>query len=184
LSAKYESSGNIATIARNAGDIGGASYGKYQFATNTGSANSFARWYGGALSGKVAGTSGFDAAWKAEARNNPKKFEQAQHQYIANKFYTPALKNIKSKTGVDFSSYPLAVQNVIWSVAVQHGVGGAARLFKNAGVHKGDSARQIIAKVYNERMNVGKYFSSSSGSIQRSVQNRFARERQDALNML
>ena len=36
LSAKYESNGDPACIADNAGDLGGTSYGKYQFASNVG----------------------------------------------------------------------------------------------------------------------------------------------------
>ena len=38
LSAKYESSGDPACVANNAGDLGGISYGKYQFASNVGRA--------------------------------------------------------------------------------------------------------------------------------------------------
>lgn len=181
---RYESNGNPAAIGRNAGDIGGASYGMYQMTTASGNAQAFANKYGGALAGKKAGTKAFDDAWRAEASKNPEKFKQAQHDYIANSHYYPALNKIKSSTGIDFSSYPKVIQDVIWSIGVQHGSGGAASLFKNAGVRAGDSAETIINKVYNERMKVDKYFSRSSASIKQSVYNRFVREKADALAML
>ncbi len=152
--------------------------------TASGNAQKFANSYGGALKGKKAGTSAFDSAWRAEAKKNPKKFEQAQHNYIASSHYKPALNKIKERTGIDFSKYPKAVQDMIWSVGVQHGSAGAGNIFKNAGVKKSDTPAMVINKVYNERMKVGKYFSGSSRSIQNSVLNRFKNEKKDALTML
>jgi hypothetical protein len=184
LSAKYESSGNAGVIARTRGDIGGASYGKYQLTTQSGHATAFARSYGGSLAGKKAGTSAFDKAWKAEYAKNPKAFEQAQHKYIEAKHYKPALASAQKATGINFSGYPKAVKDMIWSIGVQHGAGGTANVFRNAGIRSGDSASTIIKKVYAERMKVNKYFSSSSQSVKNSVLSRFKRELQDALRML
>lgn len=184
LSAKYESSGNAGVIARTKGDIGGASYGKYQLTTSSGHASSFASSYGGALKGKKAGTQAFDTAWKTEYKKNPKAFEQAQHNYIAEKHYKPALNSAKSATGIDFSKMGGAVQNMIWSIGVQHGAGGTASIFRNAGVSKSDSPTTVIKKVYTERMKVNKYFSSSPQSIKNGVLSRFKREMADALKMV
>lgn len=184
LSAKYESRGNPGTIANNKGDIGGKSYGSYQLTVNSGSAQKFADWYGGALKGKKAGTSAFDKAWKAEAAKNPTKFAQAQHKYITEAFYYPAVKSVKKATGVDITKYPKAVQDVLWSTAVQHGVGGAVAVFKNAGIKSGMNAKEIINRIYNERSKVDKYFANSSSKVKQSVKNRFAQERKDALRML
>lgn len=184
LSARYESSGNGGAIGRNAGDIGGASYGKYQLTTASGNAQSFANSWGGSLKGKRAGTAAFDTAWKAEYKKNPTAFTNAQHNYIAKTHYQPTLSKIKQKTGLDLSRMPKAVQDVIWSAGVQHGSSGAANLFKNAGVRGGDSAKTIIDKVYRERLKVDKYFSSSSQAIKNSVANRFRSEWKDALAML
>lgn len=181
LSKKYESNGNPGAIGRNAGDIGGASYGSYQLTTNSGNAQKFASQYGGALAGKKAGTYAFDQAWKAEAKKNPVKFAQAQHNYIAKTHYQPAVSALNKALGFNLSSYPKAIQDVIWSVSVQHGVGGAVNVFKTAGVRKGDSAKTIVNKVYAVR---GQFFSRSSASIRASVQRRFAQEKQDALRML
>src|SRR5690625_4845294 len=90
LSKKYESgSRGAGTIANNPGDIGGASYGTYQIATNTGTMNSFLSWAGknapmvaNALKGKKPGTNEFNQAWTQLAQQNPQGFENIQHQFI------------------------------------------------------------------------------------------------------
>lgn len=184
LSAKYESSGNPATIARTKGDIGGASYGTYQLTTSSGHAQRFANQYGGALKGKKAGTSAFDKAWKAEASKNPDKFKDAQHGYISSNHYKPAVSKFKSATGIDVSKLPKAVHDAIWSVGVQHGAGGANSIFKSAGIKKNDSPATILKKIYTERMKVNKYFSSSPKSIKDNVLSRFKSELNQALKML
>lgn len=184
LSAKYESRGNPGTIANNKGDIGGKSYGIYQLTVNSGNAQRFAEWYGGSLKGKKAGTASFDKAWKTEAAKNPAKFAKAQHEYIMQSQYYPAVKSVKKATGVDITKYPKAVQDVLWSTAVQHGIGGASALFKRAGIKPSMSAEEIINRVYNERSKVNVYFKSSSPSIKNALKKRFAQERIDALRML
>lgn len=184
LSSRYESSGNPGAIGRNKGDIGGASYGTYQLTTASGNAQKFANQYGGALKGLKAGTAAFDKAWKSEASKNPTKFATAQHNYIEKTHYTPAANAFEKATGIKISSMPKAVADMVWSIGVQHGSGGAASIFKNAGVKAGMTAKNVVTKVYNERMKVSKYFSSSPKSIQNSVLNRFKSELKDALAML
>lgn len=184
LSAKYESNGNPGTIGNNKGDIGGKSYGTYQLTTASGNAQKFANQYGGNLKGLKAGTSAFDKAWKAEASKNPAKFKQAQHAYIQQTHYEPAKNAFEKVTGIVVNNLPVGVKDMIWSIGVQHGSGGARSIFKNAGVKKGDSASTIITKVYNERMKVNKYFSSSSQAIKNSVLNRFKNEMREALKLV
>lgn len=184
LSQKYESSGNPGVVARTKGDIGGASYGSYQLTTASGHAQKFANQYGGSLKGLKAGTAAFDAAWKQEAQKNPTAFGAAQHNYIEKTHYQPAANKFKSVTGIDPSKQPQAVQDMIWSIGVQHGAGGAASIFKNAGISSPMNAETIIKRVYGERMKVDKYFSSSPSNIKKSVKNRFQNEMQDALKML
>ncbi len=184
LSSKYESSGNPGVIARTKGDLGGASYGTYQLTTNSGNAQKFANLYGGTLKGLKAGTAAFDKAWKAEAAKNPTAFASAQHNYIKQSHYEPAVNAIKKATGFDVTKYPKAVQDAVWSMGVQHGPAGAAKIFKNSGVKMGSSASVVLNKVYNERMKVNTYFASSPQNIKNSVLNRFKRELSDALKML
>ena len=151
---------------------------------NSGHAQKFAKQYGGSLSGLKAGTAAFDAAWKKEASANPSKFKQAQHSYIATQHYQPAVNAFKSTTGIDVAKAPIGIQNMIWSIGVQHGAGGARNIFKNAGVKKGDSWASIINKVYAERSKVNIYFKSSSQQIKNSVYNRFQNEKKEALKQI
>ena len=184
LSARYESNGDPGIIANNKGDIGGKSYGTYQLSTTSGNAQKFANQYGGPFKGLKVGTAAFDKAWKAEAKKNPQKFAKAQHDYIARTHYQPAANQFQSVTGIKVANLPKAVHDMIWSIGVQHGTGGAKNVFKNAGIKKGDSPATIVKKVYTERMKVNKYFSSSSQAIKNSVLSRFQRELADALKML
>ena len=79
-----------------------------------------------------------------------------------------------------------ALQQVLWSVSVQHGPGGAKKIFSRAGINNKMSDAQIIDAVYRERSaNKGmKYFPSSSQSIRNSVLRRFESEKKDAISML
>jgi hypothetical protein len=138
------------------------------------------------LAGKSPGSSSFNSAWKQIAKADPSGFDQAQHEFIKQSHYEPARRQIEKELGIDLSKYPKAVHDVLWSTAVQHGAYGAYRVFKNAGIRNGMSPKEIIIRVYDERMADGglKYFSRSSPSIRRSVVKRFNNEKQDALRML
>jgi hypothetical protein len=194
LSKKYES-GNSGpgTIARNAGDIGGASYGTYQIATKTGTMATFIKFLKtgypsmyAALSKFAAGTVQFDAAWIALTKTKKDEFATVQHEFIKSSHYDPAVKKIQQSIGLDANQRSLALQNVVWSTAVQHGSGGACNIFKNAGIKSSMEDEEIIRLVYTERgANNGlKYFGRSSSSIRQSVVNRFKNELLDALETL
>lgn len=179
LSRTYESNGNPATIANNQGDIGGKSYGTYQLSTSSGNAQTFANRYGGALKGLKVGSAAFDNAWKLEASRNPEKFASAQHNYIKATHFDPV---VKANPWV--MKYPKAVQDAVWSTAVQHGIGGASKVLK--AVRVGMTPEAVINAIYNERSrnNGMAYFPSSSSSIRNGVLSRFSKERNDALRML
>jgi hypothetical protein len=194
LSKKYES-GNSGpgTIARNAGDIGGASYGTYQIATKTGTMATFIKFLKtgypsmhAALSKFAAGTVQFDAAWIALTKTKKDEFAAVQHEFIKSSHYDPAVNKIQQSIGLDANQRSLALQNVVWSTAVQHGSGGACNIFKNAGINSNMEDEEIIRLVYAERgANNGlKYFGRSSSSIRQSVVNRFKNELLDVLETL
>lgn len=79
--------------------------------------------------------------------------------------------------------------DVVWSTTVQHGAGGAGRVFANALAGEDVatmSDADIIRAVYTER---GRddgmaYFRSSSDAVRRGVVNRFGNEQADALSAL
>jgi hypothetical protein len=142
----------------------------------------------GALAGKTPGGAAFNNAWKALANANPSAFNSVQHNFIKQSHFDPAARNVYQATGLDVSKRSLALQNVLWSVATQHGSGGAKNIFRNAVGSKGAamSDAAIIQAVYNERMagNGMKYFSRSSSGIRNGVMNRFRNEYKDAMAML
>ncbi len=139
-----------------------------------------------AFAGKTVGGTTFDAAWKAIASKEPEHFARLQHNYIQNSHYVPAVSKVEKATGLDIANKSAAVQDVLWSTAVQHGSGGATNVFKNAGITPGMSDREIIIRVYAERSkdNGKKYFKNSSESVRNSVVKRFKTELQDALKLL
>lgn len=192
LAKKYESSGNPSTIARNPGDIGGASYGTYQITQGTmpgflsylkSSGNPLASVFDGV---KIA-SNAFDAAWRsAAAQQGGAALKAAEEGFIKQSHYDPAAKSIAKATGVDVNKRSNALQQVLYSVSVQHGPGGAKNVFKGAGINNKMTDEQIIRAVYRERSanNGMKYFKSSSPSIRAGVLGRFKKEEQDAISLL
>jgi uncharacterized Zn-binding protein involved in type VI secretion len=198
LSRKYEC-GNRgpATIAHAAGDAGGASYGSYQIATNTGTMRSFLKdlrasrpdWCD-RLEAHRPGTAAFDAAWRAIARDDPPGFEGAQHEFIRRTHHEVARGKLAERLpGLDFEARSATLRDVLWSTAVQHGAGGAPTVFARA-IGPDDpstlSDDEIIRRVYRERgADAGRrYFPRCSPDIQASVVRRFRDEQADALAAL
>ena len=198
LSAKYETGGRgPGTVSTGAGDRGGVSYGSYQMASKMGVP---ARFVGQAgfpwaqdFQNLVPGTAQFTACWKRIAAAQTDAFQEAQHAYIKKTHYDMLAAKILSDDNVDVNSRSHALQDVVWSTAVQHG--GATPI-----VHRACGRvtckptdpqydEQLIRAIYAER---GKtkpdgnlaYFSSNSASVQKGVANRFKSELQDALAML
>lgn len=190
LSAKYESGTDTGAISGGQGDLGGKSYGSFQLASNTGSLQGFVNFLASnnptlynSLAGLTLGSSDFDSAWKYLASHNKDQFQLAQQAFIKKEFYNPAESSILNKLGIDINSRSSALQDVLFSTAVQHGAGGALSVFRNAGINASMSDKDIINRIYDERGANGgeKYFSGNSSAVIAGVLNRFANERQDAL---
>lgn len=194
LSERYESRGDAGAVGEDS--TGGPSYGKYQIATLTGTMKSFLRFLAtedpsaaakleaaGGDQGALNKTSAFVAAWKSLAKES--KFAQDQHSFIQATHYDPFVKKAKRDNDLEVPARSMALKNVAWSVAVQHGAGN--NVFKNALQNKNPPAMddtQVINAVYDERSKVDIYFSSSTDGVKRSVKKRFAKERSEALAML
>lgn len=198
LSAKYETGGRgPGTVSTGAGDPGGVSYGSYQMASKMGTV---ARFVGQAgfpwaqdFKGLAPGTAQFTAVWKRIATEQTSKFQEAQHAFIKGSHYDLLAAKILDEDKLDVNTRSRALQDVVWSTAVQHG--GATSI-----VHRACAAlscatsdptydKQLICAIYAERGrkkpdgNLA-YFSKSSPSVQTGVANRFRNEQQDALTML
>ena len=73
-----------------------------------------------------------DIPRKKIAKENPALFEDLQERFIHDSHYKPALQAVSQRTGLSGEHMSPALQEVLWSTAVQHGPNGAARIFSRA----------------------------------------------------
>jgi len=190
----FESSGRGAgTIADTAGDIGGKSYGTYQIATETGTMDTFLNFLegeapevAGMLKEHTIGSQAFDEVWTMLAESPRYDFGQMQRAFIEKSHFAPAVDRIGKSIGLDVMSRSDALQETVWSTAVQHGAAGAQRVFENARIDPSMDDATIISRVYAERgRDEGMaWFGSASPEVRQAVVDRFGREEQKVLAML
>jgi murein DD-endopeptidase MepM/ murein hydrolase activator NlpD len=198
LSAKYETGGRgCGTVSTGKGDKGGVSYGSYQMATNTGTVKRFVTqadfpWKDD-FKGLQPGTPAFSAKWKLIAKNEPDKFQEAQHAFIKKTHFDPLCAKVLQQDAVDLTLRSHALQDAVWSTSVQFG--GNTPIVHRALANvvatslSPDFDRLLITAIYGEKGRKrpdGKmaYFSGSSASVQKGVAQRFKDELADALKML
>src|SRR5687767_5659523 len=157
LSSKYETGGRgPGTVSTGSGDPGGVSYGSYQMATKMGTV---ARFVGQAgfpwakdFQGLTPGTAPFTASWKRIAAAETDAFQRAQHAFIKKTHYDLLAAKILAEDGLDVNTRSRALQDVVWSTAVQHG--GATpichRAIANCAAKPADADfdEQLIRAVY------------------------------------
>jgi len=198
LSAKYETGGRgPGTVSTGAGDFGGVSYGSYQMASKMGVPARFVTQAGFPwlqdFANLAAGTAQFTAVWKRIATQQTDAFQKAQHSYIKKTHYDLLVAKVLTDDNLDVNSRSRALQDVVWSTAVQHG--GATPIVHRACATLSckqtdpDYDKQLICAIYAERGRQKPggglaYFSRSSPGVQTGVANRFKSEMQDALAML
>lgn len=208
LSAKYESNGDSAVIADTVGDAGGKSYGAYQFAINAGTPQAFVSWlnednyipaeliekareYGGRLSQYEVGSDEFDAEWEAIGINDPDGFFALQHEFVKQCYYDRAVERVR-EVGVDIEKHSFALQNVLWSAAVQYGVYYTGELFEDAVALMGYPNCSYVNDIYFDRELIKAIYevrksdewTSGSPSLRPGLINRFEQECEDALALL
>lgn len=198
LSAKYETGGRgCGTVSSGKGDKGGVSYGSYQMATNTGTVKKFVTqpdfpWKDD-FKGLQPGTPAVSAKWKAIAKNEPDKFQEAQHAYIKKTHFDPLCAKVLQQDALDVTLRSHALQDAVWSTSVQFGgntpIVHRALAKVEATPFGPDFDRLLITAIYGERGRKrpdGKmaYFSGSSASVQKGVAQRCKDELADALKML
>jgi hypothetical protein len=197
LSAYFES-GEKGSDAIGFDNKGGTSYGTFQISSKAGTMQQFvdylsehapawAQQLKAAGPANTGGRSGrMPDTWRKITAQDPVGFSKMQYDFIEKTHYTPAVEEIAERTGVNIAQYPKAIQEVLWSTAVQHGPNGAARIFGKAIGHSqtkngGIQMAQLIKSVYSMRAG---QFDSSSSDVKTSVQDRFSQEGKIALTML
>jgi LysM repeat protein len=198
LSAKYETGGRgPGTVSTGVGDPGGVSYGSYQMATKTGTVKRFVTQTGfpwlNDFANLAAGSPPFTACWKRIAKDQTDVFQKAQHGFIKKSHYDLLAAKVLAEDDLDVNTRSRALQDVIWSTAVQHGGGTPIvhRAIAKVTCARTDPAfdEQCIRAIYAERGRTKPdgnlaYFSKSSPNVQKGVANRFKNELKDALAML
>jgi hypothetical protein len=195
LSEKYESGGRgPGTVSTGKGDAGGVSYGTYQLSSKVGRADQFVqKYYAEQFKGLKGGTTEFTARWKALAKEQPDQLRTREHEFIKNTHYDPLVKAIAKGLMLNVEQRSRALQNVIWSTAVQHGPGtrvldaALKPLLKDKKIADLTDA-QIIRAIYAERGRGGDkglvHFQGNSEAVQKAVAKRFESELRDALAAL
>lgn len=171
--------GAYGTVSSGAGDAGGKSYGKYQYASANGSLAEFLRASGNAwqFQGLQPGSKEFDAKWKELSQT--KEFQDAQDAYATKKYYGGQVARTK-KAGIDLSGRGKAVQEALMSTGVQYGGGTdtVVNALRGMDTSKMTDAQIIDAIQSYKAANVSKNFRSSSPQVQAGVAKRIERERQ------
>jgi hypothetical protein len=204
LSRKYEvGDRGPGTVSTGVGDPGGISYGSYQMTSRGGgTVLRFVRQDAFPWRDRFAdlrpGSEEFTARWRAVAAEAPEAFFEAQHAFIERTHFAPLVRRIRLASGFDITSRSHALQDAVWSTAVQHGPNSLVMkraLAALGGIHALppddlDGDRRLIAAIYAERGRKradGRlaYFPRvTSDRVQRSLADRFASEERDALAML
>jgi LysM repeat protein len=200
LSEKYETGGRgAATVSPGTGDAGGVSYGSYQMTSkpNGGTVKRFVSQpdfpFRDRFVNLPPGGGDFSAAWRQLAATHPDEFQSAQHDFIKKTHFDPLVQKIINEDGLNVLTRSGALQDVIWSTAVQHGPGSGIphRALATLGVRPEDPDfdKSFITAIYAERGRKRAdgalaHFSRNSQAVQNGVARRFRDELRDALGML
>ena len=196
-------------------DKGGWSYGTYQIETKGGTFRDFMNWMNnrqeyksyynqlqkvGGVSAATRGTKEFQNKFRELAYDNPdsaNSFAKAQKGFVQSEKYDKAVNFIKN----DFPEIDICgglhsdgLQDAIWSTSIQHGEGGARKVFRRAykrllEENNNDKTKitdeMLINEIYDERSDLPEYFpsflKSNPVAANNMVTDRFADERRRAL---
>jgi hypothetical protein len=180
VSGMFESGkAGAAAVSTGKGDFGGASYGKHQLASKTGTLQRFLAksGYGAQFAGLTPGTPAFNAKWKALTDSDP-AFSAAQQSFMQATHFDPQMAKLKA-AGIDLSGRGSAVKEAVFSTATQFG--GNTSLIQKALAGRDAASMSdadIISAVQDYKMaNNASLFRSSSAGVQASVLKRAASEK-------
>jgi hypothetical protein len=206
LSMRYESSGDPgAVLERDTNNSG--SYGAWQINSGVGRMREFMDTVllaqapelrerlirAGGEQGAIAATRQFVDEWQAIAREQPDFFRSLQRDYIYESHFRPAMRGITESLPASSAlmSNPV-LQDVVWSMSVQHGVGSVSNQSGAIGIVdaalKGRDAASLSAEnaidlIYDAR-NDYVQTSTISAAWKAHEAERYRTERRDALKML
>jgi hypothetical protein len=201
LSSQYETGGRGSiTVSTGVGDAGGVSYGAYQMTSkhNGGTVTQFVQssdfpWRAEFV-GLTAGTPEFTQKWKEIVTAHKDAFVEIEHAFIQKTHYEPLVEKIKRDNNIDVTEHSDALNDVIWSTAVQMGpqnpfVGLAINNVQIPVSRSKAYNEELIKEIYSERGRKradGKlaHFASNSQEVQDGVSARYTNELLKALKEL
>lgn len=140
---KYEAGGDPATVSSGSGDLGGRSYGIYQFSSTAGVVDDFIEWlckypedcyanYGRVLKAAYPVNSpNFVSTWINIGTVDAGGFARLQNEYAGDKYYNAAYWALKNR-GYDMEKHSEAMRAVLFSRAIQYGPGNMYELYTEA----------------------------------------------------
>lgn len=140
---KYEAGGDPATVSSGSGDLGGRSYGIYQFSSAAGVVSDFIEWlckypedcyanYGRVLKAAYpVNSNNFVATWINIGTVDAGGFQRLQDEYAGDKYYNAAYWALKNH-GYDMEKHSEAMKAVLFSRAIQYGAGNMYELYTEA----------------------------------------------------
>lgn len=162
LAARFESAAD-GPAAIGYDPAGGTSYGTFQIASRPGTMGEFLgfldqrapEWANLLKTAGPTDTGGRGGAmprvWREIAAESPERFEALQREFIRENHFEPARRRILERTGLDVANSGRALQEVVFSTAVQHGAAGAAGIVAEAVGRSGMEERALIREIYAVR---------------------------------
>ena len=185
ISGEFESGGNPGVIAR---DNIGFAYGAWQINSRVGGLRDFIKTIEtdkrfAHLAELKIDSPEFQNEWARVAKNYPDAFLEKQHEFIEKTKFKPVLYYARS---VGLNTTNRAVQEVLWSQAVQHGFDGNKKIIDAAvkKVGKSSSADEIVRALYEARSNYVNGLSTLSDSLKVQINNRYKRESAKAFGIV
>ena len=185
ISGEFESGGNPGVIAK---DNIGYAYGAWQINSRVGGLRDFIRDIEtdkrfAHLAELKIDSPEFQDEWARVAKAYPNAFLEKQHKFIEKTKFKPVLYYARS-AGLNTTNR--AVQEVLWSQAVQHGFDGNTKIIDAAvkKVGKSSSADEIVRALYEARSNYVNGLSTLDDSLKANIINRYKHESSKAFGII
>ena len=182
VSGEFESGGNPGVIAK---DNIGYAYGAWQMNSQVGALRDFVKSLKNderfaRLAELKIDSPEFQNEWARVAKEYPSAFLEKQHEFIEKTKFKPVLDYARS-AGLNTTNR--AVQEALWSQAVQHGFEGNKKIIDAAvkKVGKSSSPDDIVRALYEARADYINGLSTLSDSLKAQINYRYRRESSKAL---
>ena len=193
ISGWFESRSRPGVVSSGKGDLGGASYGTWQLASNpkigTLQAYLAGSKYRSEFAGMAINSPEFKAKWQEIGMRDPVGFQKDQEAFIKKTHYDPCARKLAT-IGLDLNKRSDALKAAVFSAAVHYGADGAYKAIADALYRNGlDAAtasdEDIINAIYDYKLaTVDQKFRSSSINVRNGIRKRAVVEKGMVLSLL